>query len=110
MVRRSSAMRWMPRPKSWGFFAVKVRVLTPIHAISDDRRPYSIFGQRFITTFRPFGFGELRGFVTTDPKLHPDHLRPRLERERSQRSQARTARPERCRPCRRAQGISASLA
>jgi uncharacterized protein (TIGR00369 family) len=31
-----------------------VRVLTPIHAISDDSRPYSIFGQRFITTLRPF--------------------------------------------------------
>ena len=31
-------------------FDDKVRELTPIHEISDDRRPYSIFGHRFITT------------------------------------------------------------
>src|SRR6516164_10509556 len=33
--------------------ALMVRELTPIHEISDDRRPYSIFGQRFITTLTP---------------------------------------------------------
>src|SRR5215470_8165329 len=54
VVTRLSAMRWMPRPNSWAFLAVRVRVLTPIQAISDDSRPYSIFGQRFITTFKPF--------------------------------------------------------
>src|SRR5471030_3525922 len=32
---------------------LSVRELTPIQEISDDRRPYSIFGQRFITTFMP---------------------------------------------------------
>src|ERR1700759_1612565 len=32
---------------------LRVRELTPIHEISDDSRPYSIFGQRFITTFMP---------------------------------------------------------
>src|ERR1700761_339100 len=32
---------------------LSVRELTPIHEISDDSRPYSIFGQRFITTFNP---------------------------------------------------------
>src|SRR5262249_13562282 len=32
---------------------LSVRELTPIQAISDDRRPYSIFGQRFITTLIP---------------------------------------------------------
>src|SRR5262249_59875622 len=30
-----------------------VRELTPIHEISDDRRPHSILGQRFITTLIP---------------------------------------------------------
>src|SRR6516162_8926865 len=33
--------------------ALMVRELTPIQEISDDRRPYSIFGQRFMTTFTP---------------------------------------------------------
>src|SRR5262245_54214746 len=32
---------------------LSVRELTPIQEISDDSRPYSIFGQRFITTFSP---------------------------------------------------------
>src|SRR3981081_4628335 len=32
---------------------LSVRELTPIHEISDDNRPYSIFGQRFITTLSP---------------------------------------------------------
>src|SRR5262249_25436558 len=52
MVVRLSAMRWIPRP-SCAFFAVMVRELTPIQEISDDRRPYSILGQRSIHTFRP---------------------------------------------------------
>src|SRR5262249_36257246 len=52
-VTRLSAMRWMPRPNSCAFLEVRVRVLTPIQAISDDRRPYSIFRHRFITTLRP---------------------------------------------------------
>jgi hypothetical protein len=30
-----------------------MRELTPVQPISPDRRPYSIFGQRFITTFTP---------------------------------------------------------
>src|SRR5215472_17876201 len=30
-----------------------VRELTPIQEISEDRRPHSIFGQRFITTLIP---------------------------------------------------------
>src|SRR6202044_1381636 len=34
-------------------FELRVRELTPIHEISEDSRPYSIFGQRFMTTFRP---------------------------------------------------------
>src|SRR5215472_9955799 len=34
-------------------FAEMVRELTPIQEISDDKRPHSIFGQRFITTFTP---------------------------------------------------------
>ena len=33
--------------------ALMVRELTPIQEISDDSRPYSIFGQRFITTLIP---------------------------------------------------------
>src|SRR5947208_10248646 len=34
-------------------FELSVRELTPIQEISEDKRPYSIFGQRFITTLRP---------------------------------------------------------
>src|ERR1700716_4035822 len=34
-------------------FELRVRELTPIHEISEDSRPYSIFGQRFMTTLRP---------------------------------------------------------
>src|SRR5882757_5050191 len=34
-------------------FELSVRELTPIQEISEDRRPYSIFGQRFMTTLRP---------------------------------------------------------
>src|SRR5260370_41477573 len=34
-------------------FELSVRELTPIQEISDDSRPYSIFGQRFITTLSP---------------------------------------------------------
>src|SRR5260370_32943042 len=52
-VIRLSAMRWMPRPNRRAFLAVSVRVFTPIQAISEDRRPYSIFAQRFITIFSP---------------------------------------------------------
>ena len=32
---------------------LSVRELTPIHEISEDSRPYSIFGQRFMTTLIP---------------------------------------------------------
>jgi hypothetical protein len=31
-------------------FELSVRELTPIHEISEDSRPYSILGQRFMTT------------------------------------------------------------
>src|SRR5215217_5952482 len=34
-------------------FELSVREFTPLHELSDDRRPYSIFGQRFMTTLRP---------------------------------------------------------
>jgi len=34
-------------------FELRVRELTPIQEISEDSRPYSIFGQRFITTLIP---------------------------------------------------------
>src|SRR5439155_3213459 len=34
-------------------FELIVLELTPIHEISEDSRPYSIFGQRFMTTLRP---------------------------------------------------------
>src|ERR1700676_697449 len=37
-------------------FELSVRELTPIQEISEDSRPYSIFGQRFITTLRPAAF------------------------------------------------------
>src|SRR5262245_1024765 len=35
-VVRLSDMRWMPRPDSCAFLEERVRVLTPIQAISDD--------------------------------------------------------------------------
>src|SRR6185437_1163347 len=34
-------------------FELSVRELTPIHEISEDSRPYSILGHRFITTVSP---------------------------------------------------------
>src|ERR1700710_644545 len=34
-------------------FELSVREFTPIQEISDDSRPYSIFGQRFMTTLIP---------------------------------------------------------
>ena len=46
-------MRCTPLPQICARLEDSVRELTPIQEISDDRRPYSIFGQRFITTFRP---------------------------------------------------------
>src|ERR671922_2550079 len=36
-----------------GFFDEITRELTPFQPISPDSRPYSIFGQRFMTTLRP---------------------------------------------------------
>src|SRR5262249_25574661 len=50
VVIRSRDMRWMPRPEMCARFDERVRELTPNQEISDDSRPYSIFGQRFITT------------------------------------------------------------
>src|SRR5436305_3386985 len=49
---RSSDSR-MPCVGSGARLELSVRELTPIHEISDDNRPYSIFGPRFITTFSP---------------------------------------------------------
>src|SRR5437016_12849539 len=48
-----SRMRCTPDPKVCGRLEDSVREFTPIHEISDERRPYSIFGHRFITTLRP---------------------------------------------------------
>ena len=52
------ALKMTPLPKViWmqlgARFALSVRELTPIHEISEDSRPYSILGQRFMTTLRP---------------------------------------------------------
>src|SRR6185295_2489725 len=43
----------MPWVGTGARFELSVRELTPIQEISDDSRPYSIFGQRFITTLMP---------------------------------------------------------
>src|SRR5580704_5736274 len=43
----------MPWVGTGARFELSVRELTPIQEISEDSRPYSIFGQRFMTTFRP---------------------------------------------------------
>src|SRR6202042_2224921 len=43
----------MPWVGTGARFELSVRELTPIHEISDDSRPYSILGQRFITTLSP---------------------------------------------------------
>src|SRR5436305_15155106 len=48
-----SDMRCTPLPNSCARFELSVRELTPIQPISDESRPYSILGQRFITTFIP---------------------------------------------------------
>src|SRR5215211_1526216 len=49
---RFSDSRW-PCVGIGARFELSVRELTPIQEISDDSRPYSIFGQRFITTLMP---------------------------------------------------------
>src|SRR3954463_34861 len=59
MVERLSDIRWMPRPEMCARLEDSVRVFTPIHEISEDRRPYSILGQRFITTLRPLSSASL---------------------------------------------------
>src|SRR4029077_9294483 len=46
-------MRCTPEPKFCARLEESVRELTPIHEISDEKWPYSIFGQRFMTTFKP---------------------------------------------------------
>src|SRR4051812_27594136 len=45
---RFSDIRCTPFPSILARFEDNVRELTPIQPISDDSRPYSIFGQRFI--------------------------------------------------------------
>src|SRR5712671_1641705 len=47
---RESCMPWVGIGAR---FELSVRELTPIHEISEDSLPYSILGQRFITTLRP---------------------------------------------------------
>src|SRR3981189_813099 len=47
---RDSCMPWVGIGAR---FELSVRELTPIHEISEDSRPYSILGQRFMTTLRP---------------------------------------------------------
>src|SRR4029077_174299 len=47
---RESRMPWVG---SGARFELSVREFTPIQEISEDSRPYSIFGQRFITTLSP---------------------------------------------------------
>src|SRR6185436_216863 len=53
IVERFKDMRCTPLPNSGARLELSVRELTPIHPISDDSGPYSIFGQRFITTLIP---------------------------------------------------------
>jgi len=53
MVERLSDIRCTPLPKSGALFELKVREFTPIQPISEDSLPYSILGQRFITTLTP---------------------------------------------------------
>src|SRR5207245_3244163 len=43
----------MPCVGTGGRLELSVRELTPIQEISEDKRPYSILGQRFITTLMP---------------------------------------------------------
>src|ERR1700716_3112357 len=43
----------MPWVGTGARFELSVRELTPIQDISEDSRPYSILGQRFMTTFMP---------------------------------------------------------
>src|SRR5262249_56504264 len=50
-VTRLRAMRWMPRPNRRAFLPVSLRGFTPMQPHARDRRPDSVFGPRFITTF-----------------------------------------------------------
>ena len=50
---RSSDSRCTPFTGAGARFELSVREFTPIQEISEDSLPYSIFGQRFITTLMP---------------------------------------------------------
>src|SRR4051794_4448620 len=67
--------RRMPRVGIGARFELNVRELTPIHEISEDRRPYSIFGQRFMTTLRPAAYAFAPRASPPAPRFHPTPLR-----------------------------------
>ena len=87
-----------------------MRELTPIQPISDDSRPYSIFGQRFITTLRPACLGEPRRLVVADAELHPDHLRLRLTSSASCTTGSACSEARKMSTMSTGSGMSASLA
>ena len=73
MVVRLSDMRCTPLPRSGARLELSVRELTPIQPISDDSRPYSIFGQRFMTTLMPAASALAAASSLRTAELHPDH-------------------------------------
>jgi len=75
-------MRCTPRPDRCARFELSVREFTPIQEISEDRRPYSILGQRSITTLIPFASASAAAFSSRDAELHPHHARARLHPQR----------------------------
>ena len=62
------------RPPSSGRLDEMAPALTPAQPISPDRRPYSIFGQRFMTTLRPAASASAAAWIVAHAELHPDHL------------------------------------
>src|SRR5262249_46652899 len=73
----SGRLRLPPLPKSKGLRLSMTLRATPIQPISPDRRPYSILGQRSITTFKPAPRAISAASSLTTPSCIQIVLRPR---------------------------------
>jgi len=81
-ARRGAAERQALNAAGGALLREMVRVLTPIQAISEESRPYSIFGQRFITTLRPLASASAAASSLRMPSCIQITCGPRLERQR----------------------------
>src|SRR6185312_1113563 len=78
-----------PLPNSSGLRLSMTRRLTPIHPISPDRRPYSIFGQRSMMTVRPAALA----FAAASSLMMPSCIQTTLTPRRSFSASASSTMP-----------------